>query len=151
MQSSQELLPVGWEIYDRKNRASEESRRKRRRTQMMREVMEEKRRTARKFTWLQGIAADGAVLFFIGGSILLLNQSQQMTQGANNVSRLAAQYEQLVRDNDALENKIRSEIDYGQIYRTAVDQLGMSYPDSDQVVKYERGNGPYVYQEEALP
>ena len=42
MQSSQELLPVGWEIYDRKNRASEESRRKRRRTQMMREVMEEK-------------------------------------------------------------------------------------------------------------
>ena len=41
--------------------------------------------------------------------------------------------------------------DYEQIYNTAVNELGMVYPERDQVITYDAGVSEYVKQYHDIP
>ena len=84
----------------------------------------------------------------------------------DNVSRKNAQntFEELFRlgvipivnENDTvaideLELEINAGIDYEQIYNTAVNELGMVYPERDQVITYDAGVSEYVKQYHDIP
>ena len=58
---------------------------------------------------------------------------------------------ELTNSNDELELEINAGIDYEQIYNTAVNELGMVYPERDQVITYDAGVSEYVKQYHDIP
>ena len=151
MQNSQEVYPLGWELFDEKNKRLAVLKRKEEHQKQVRQIVEEKRKSGREISIGQGIAIVGTALFLIAGSVAFLNQSQALTQNARKISDLSAQYAQLVSNNNDLEKQIEADIDYEEIYDRAVNEFGMTYPNKDQVVGFEKEEGPYVRQEEFLP
>lgn len=144
MQNSQEILPLGWEAFDEKYKRQQQE------TQV-RQIVEEKRRAGRTYTVGRGLLGAGAVLFLITGALAFLHQSQALAQNAQRISALTAQYEGLVLENDDLERQIEAGIDYASILDRAVREFGMTYPENSQVVGFEKGETPYVRQEESIP
>lgn len=80
-----------------------------------------------------------------------LNLQSSVKNNASEVSELQSQLTQLTSENDENELAINSSIDYNQIYNTAVNDLGMVYPDRSQVVKYDPGVSEYVKQYQNVP
>lgn len=64
---------------------------------------------------------------------------------------LETEYVTLVRNNDALANRIETEIDYQEIYDYAVGELGMQYPAKSQIIYYQKGSRGLVYQRDDIP
>ncbi len=60
--------------------------------------------------------------------------TQQQLQG------FRSELNELTNSNDELELEINAGIDYEQIYNTAVNELGMVYPERDQVITYDAGS-----------
>lgn len=50
----------------------------------------------------------------------------------------------LVSKNNATRERLDSEVDLGEIYRIATEQLGMIYATDDQVITYDASNPDYV-------
>ena len=67
------------------------------------------------------------------------------------VTRLQSELNELTNSNDELELEINAGIDYEQIYNTAVNELGMVYPERDQVITYDAGVSEYVKQYHDIP
>lgn len=70
------------------------------------------------------------------------------------VERISA-YETQVNDlkvaNDDEYSKMVNDVDLEEVRRIAVEELGMVYADSDQIITYTRENSDYVRQLEDLP
>lgn len=71
--------------------------------------------------------------------------TQQQLQG------FSSELNELTNSNDELELEINAGIDYEQIYNTAVNELGMVYPERDQVITYDAGVSEYVKQYHDIP
>lgn len=151
MQNSQEVYPLGWELFDEKNKRLAALKRKKEHQKQVRQIVEEKRKSGREYSMGQGLIIAGVAAFLIAGSVAFLNQSQALAQNAHKISDLSAQYEELVSSNNDLEKQIEADIDYEAIYDRAVHEFGMTYPKKNQVVGFEKGEEPYVRQEESLP
>lgn len=73
-----------------------------------------------------------------------LNVQSQVKTNSTAVTRLQSELNELTNSNDELELEINAGIDYEQIYNTAVNELGMVYPERDQVITYDAGVSEYV-------
>ncbi len=61
------------------------------------------------------------------------------------------EYQELVRNNALLMDKIDRQTDYAAVYDYAVNQLGMQAPESQQVVYYQRTNTEHVEFRGVIP
>jgi cell division protein FtsL len=57
----------------------------------------------------------------------------------------------LTKENDAAYEAINSAVDMDEVYRVAVEELGMVYPNKNEVITYESGSSDYVRQYEDIP
>ena len=57
----------------------------------------------------------------------------------------------LKSENDALETRINTSLDLDYVYRVATEELGMVYPNKNQVILYNKTESEYVRQYEDIP
>ena len=67
------------------------------------------------------------------------------------IRTLEAQLSTLKSDNDSTQAKIDAGTDYEYIYKVATQELGMVFPDSDQLIVYDKAESEYVRQNEDIP
>lgn len=93
------------------------------------------------------------VLFLAGAMVIsaitLINYIRLQSDINASVKRIS-NYEQQLNDltlaNDDEYSKMVNTVDLEEIKRIAIEELGMVYPDSTQVVTYTRENSDYVRQ-----
>lgn len=62
------------------------------------------------------------------------------------VVELQNQLNSIKAENNSHEAEINASIDYNAIYDTAVNELGMVYPNRSQVINYDSKESEYVKQ-----
>jgi hypothetical protein len=54
-------------------------------------------------------------------------------------------------ENDAAYEAVNTTYDLDYVYKVAVDELGMVYPNNNKVITYQSGDEDYVRQYEDIP
>ncbi len=101
------------------------------------------------FLYTAAVIGVAVVMYAICWQYLQLQTS--VKSNATEISKLQSQVTRLTTENDEMELKINSSIDYEQIYDTAVNDLGMVYPGKKQVVTFDSGISEYVKQYQDIP
>ncbi len=57
----------------------------------------------------------------------------------------------LKNDNDAVQKKISNSVNIDNIRQRAMNELGMAYPQEDQIEYFEVDNDDYMNQYEEIP
>ena len=70
---------------------------------------------------------------------------------SHNIELLEKELEQCKAENDALETRIKTDIDLEHIYKVATEELGMVYANKNQVLLYDKTESEYVRQYEDIP
>lgn len=96
-----------------------------------------------------GMIAALLVVFCVCVDYLALQS--EVSEKANIAARLEQNYNKLKSDNDYLEVYIDSNIDYDYILDVAINELGMVYAKSNQVVSYKSEDIEYVKQYAEIP
>ena len=74
-----------------------------------------------------------------------------MTTSIHNIITIEKELEFLKSENDALETRINTSLDLDYVYRVATEELGMVYPNKNQVILYNKTESEYVRQYEDIP
>lgn len=108
-------------------------------------------RNRRRFNavYTLGMIASFCAVFVV--CIHYLALQSEVSQKADMMAQLEQQYAKLKADNDYLEVYIDSNIDYEHILDVAINELGMVYANSSQVVSYESEDIEYVKQYNEIP
>ena len=69
----------------------------------------------------------------------------------NRIANLEEQITKVRSENAVRENRLSAQMDLEEVYRIAVDQLGMTYPQDNEVVTYSEQMREYVRQYEDIP
>ncbi|MGN0165132.1 MAG: hypothetical protein ACI39R_03030 [Lachnospiraceae bacterium] len=77
--------------------------------------------------------------------------SSQITEVKKEVSALNSSYKELKSMNDEAYNAIDNSVDIGHVYEVAVGELGMVFPDENQIVTYDYQEEGYVRQYTTVP
>ena len=101
------------------------------------------------FLYTLGVSAIVVTIFVMCVQYLNIQSSVQGNQAA--VTQLQSQLNELTNENQEREVGINTSIDYELIYDTAVNELGMIYPDRDQVITYDSVVSEYVKQYKDIP
>lgn len=80
-----------------------------------------------------------------------LELKSSVSEKAEVAARLEQSYSKLKSDNDFMEVAINSDIDYDYILDVAINELGMVYAKSSQVVSYVSEDIEYVKQFAEIP
>lgn len=75
----------------------------------------------------------------------------QVTVMNKRIVSMEKQITTLTNENDAAYEAINTAVDLDEIYRVAVEELGMVYPNKNEVITYQRGSADYVRQYEDIP
>ena len=75
-----------------------------------------------------------------------LNLQADIKANSQTVVELQNQLNSLKAENNSRESEINAGIDYNAIYDTAVNELGMVYPNRSQVINYDSKESEYVKQ-----
>ncbi len=70
------------------------------------------------------------------------------------MNRIASLEQQLVKaraENAVMENRLGAQMDLEEVFRIAVEEMGMVYPDENEVVEYTEQMREYVRQHENVP
>ncbi|BCJ95273.1 hypothetical protein acsn021_28420 [Anaerocolumna cellulosilytica] len=73
------------------------------------------------------------------------------TKMNNEITNLERELLKLQNQNDAALSKVNTSLDLSYIYQVATEELGMMYPDSDQILKYKSNLSDYVRQYGEVP
>lgn len=100
----------------------------------------------------------GYVLFLsvalIATGWILINYiklQSDITNSINQISSLESELNDLRLANDEEYNRITSNIDLEEVRRIAIQELGMTYAQEGQIVKFTSENNDYVKQISAIP
>lgn len=74
-----------------------------------------------------------------------------IVQYERDIAILSGQLDTLIAENTALENGLNEEIDWESVYLTAVGELGMVYPNHNEVITYQPTENGYVIQYKDIP
>ena len=85
------------------------------------------------------------------GCIIYLNLRNDITAQQKTIAGMEKELGALRQKNDEELDRIEGSIDMEKIKQIAMDELGMTYPDSGQVVDIEGGAGDYVRQYQDIP
>ena len=106
---------------------------------------------ANRLNFLYTVGVSAIVITIFAICLQYLNVQSQVKTNSTAVTRLQSELNELTNSNDELELEINAGIDYEQIYNTAVNELGMVYPERDQVITYDAGVSEYVKQYHDIP
>ena len=67
------------------------------------------------------------------------------------IADLEAELTGLKTDNASLQANVDANTDFEYIYQVATQQLGMVFPNADQLIVYEKTESEYVRQNENIP
>ena len=90
------------------------------------------------------------VLFgLLGFTFLSLNAS--VTASRSHIAELERTLSDLKAENAMAVNRLEAQVDLGEVYRIATDELGMVHPDGSEQIVYETQLREYVRQNEDIP
>lgn len=92
-----------------------------------------------------------AIVCMVAFGLQYLVVSSQITEVKKEVSALNTSYKEIKSMNDEAYNAIDNSVDIGHVYEVAVGELGMVFPDDNQVVNYEYQEEGYVRQYTSVP
>lgn len=87
-----------------------------------------------------------AVVATVVVSVMYLQLRFEINAIEMEVSSLEKELNTIFSDNNELENRINSSIDYAQIEDIAINELGMKYASEDQIILCNDMDGDYVHQ-----
>ncbi len=87
----------------------------------------------------------------LAGCIMYLDIRNDITNQQKEIAGLEREYSSLKLKNDEEFDRIEGAVDMEKIKKIAMDELGMKYPDSGQVIGIESGAGDYVRQYKEIP
>ena len=87
-----------------------------------------------------------AMLLTVVVCIQYLMLRSDMTTKVKELARLEAQLNEMRAENDDIENRIKGAVDLEEVKFRAMNELGMQYAHSDQIVAYECEDTDYVRQ-----
>ena len=93
----------------------------------------------------------GAVAMLMVSCIMMLSVKSDINAARRTVAGYETELRVAKADNDAREISLEKSVDINEIYRTAVDELGMTYPASDQIIYYQQNSSGHVIQNEEIP
>ncbi|MBR5376558.1 MAG: hypothetical protein IK139_04695 [Lachnospiraceae bacterium] len=85
------------------------------------------------------------------GCIIYLNLRNDITAQQKTITSMERELGTLRQKNDEELDRIEGTIDMEKIKQIAMDEMGMTYPESGQVVDVEGGTGDYVRQYQDIP
>lgn len=100
------------------------------------------------FTFLMLTVAIGITLY---SAVDYVKVQIELTDLSKAVSASEIELAKKTADDDAALSKINSSIDLEKIFEVAVNELGMVFPDKNQVVNYETAISEYVRQYDRVP
>ena len=74
-----------------------------------------------------------------------------VSQMNKNIISLERQLTSLTNENDAAYEMVNTAYDMDYVYKVAVEELGMVYPNKNTVITYKSSNDEYVRQFEDIP
>ena len=80
-----------------------------------------------------------------------LRVQSSITSSIKTIETQEKKLESLKNENDALETRINTSVDLEHIYQVATQELGMVYPEKNQVIQYDKTESEYVRQYENIP
>ncbi|MGN0170591.1 MAG: hypothetical protein ACI39H_07515 [Lachnospiraceae bacterium] len=92
-----------------------------------------------------------ATVMILGLCAVYIHLISQLNIRMNKVASLESQLINLTEENDSLEKSIETSVDLEQIRKTAIKELGMVYPEEDQIVYYQLDNNDYMEQYKDIP
>ncbi len=93
----------------------------------------------------------GACALILSACAFFIWQESGLSRTARRVNALQTQYAELLSENNALSGEIGKNINVEKIYRYAVDELKMSYPDKAHIMTFNHLSKNNVRQEEEIP
>lgn len=135
------------EAYPNRERKLEQSEQER----QLRKEQQRRIHRANKINFIYTAAVTTVVAVIFAICYQYLNLQTAVKNNAAQVAELEAKLNTLTAENDELEVEINAGIDYDAIYETAVNELGMVYPERSQVIRYEAGESEYVKQYQDIP
>lgn len=82
----------------------------------------------------------------VGSFLYYVRLNSQITALSDRVSIAQQKLDNLTLENDDEYSKMINTIDYDEIRRVAIEDLGMVYPSEDQIITYTLENSDYVRQ-----
>lgn len=64
---------------------------------------------------------------------------------------LEQELDTILAENAALEENLNGQLNWDEVYRTAVGELGMVYPNKNEVITYKTTDNGYVIQYKDIP
>lgn len=116
-----------------------------------RQKVEENRQKATKIGGLFTVFVVGMMAVLLVTCIKYIKLINSKNENAKQIASMEEQLQEQKEANDVKELSINTSIDYIHIYNTAVDELGMVYADSDQIIRYKTGESQYVMQYKDIP
>ncbi len=123
-------------------------RRQRPQRQVHRHVKQESVRYVNIFYAIFIMAAACMVLW---SCINYLQLHAEKTSRVKNIAALEVQLEELKKENDDNYTRIITAVDLDYVKDIAINELGMVYANSDQVILYDGGTKDYVRQNGEIP
>ncbi len=116
-----------------------------------RKEQERQVKRANKMNLVYTMAVVGVVALMFTICYQYLSMQASVKNSASEIAKLEQQLVKITASNDEEEQKINASIDYDAIYNTAVNELGMVYPERNQVITYDAGESEYVKQYQDIP
>lgn len=69
----------------------------------------------------------------------------------NRIANLEEQITKVRSENAVRENRLSAQMDLEEVYRIAVEEMGMTYPNENEVIRYTEQMREYVRQYEDIP
>ena len=87
-----------------------------------------------------------AMAFTVVICIQYLMLRSDVTSKIKELAKLETQLNELRAENDDMENRIKGAVDLEEVKYRAMNELGMQYANSDQIIAYECEDTDYVRQ-----
>ncbi len=92
-----------------------------------------------------------AIIATVSVCVEFLKLQTEVSKMEKSIITLENDLTTLTNENDASYASIDTAYDLDDIYRVAVEELGMVYPNNNTVITYEPSNDEYVRQYEDIP
>lgn len=83
--------------------------------------------------------------------IYYLNLQSELSAKEDSISSLESELITLIESNEATQERLDQSVDLEEIYEIATEEMGMSYPDEDQIIYYSESGDDYVKQYQDIP
>ncbi len=134
--------------YAEEKRRREQTYQERKRRERAAKRRREKTRTMDGISLIMLVAAV-AVTFYV--CLQYISVQTDITALSKSIAVKESQVVSMKKDNNAALEEISRTFDLSYVYKIATKELGMVFPDEDQVIKYDSSKSDYVKQFEEIP